>query len=138
MFLGPFGVNLLVFLVFSSFEAIKAKKAARVARTTIFCSGMSNDPKLLSYYSWATFILPKRWIRVSRVQTSFLKAKRPTICQKIEELKKLSKVKVGVFRIMYQRHFEQFFQFLNFLSCGWPFGLQDTCLQSWRSKWPFW
>ena len=48
MFLGPFGVNLLVFLVFSSFEALKAKKAARVARTTIFCSGMSNDPKLLS------------------------------------------------------------------------------------------
>ena len=48
MFLGPFGVNLLTFLVFSSFEAIKAKKAARVARTTIFCSGMSNDPKLLS------------------------------------------------------------------------------------------
>ena len=48
MFLGPFGVNLLMFLVFSSFEAIKAKKAARVARTTIFCSGMSNDPKLLS------------------------------------------------------------------------------------------
>ena len=48
MFLGPFGVNLLVFLIFSSFEAIKAKKAARVARITIFCSGMSNDPKLLS------------------------------------------------------------------------------------------
>ena len=48
MFLGPFGVNLLMFLVFSSFKAVKAKKAARVARTTIFCSGMSNDPKLLS------------------------------------------------------------------------------------------
>ena len=48
MFLGPFGVNLLMFLVFSSFEAIKAKKATRVARTTIFCTGMSNDPKLLS------------------------------------------------------------------------------------------
>ena len=48
MFLGPFGVNLLVFLVFPSFKAVKAKKVARVARITIFCSGMSNDPKLLS------------------------------------------------------------------------------------------
>ena len=48
MFLGPFGVNLLEFLIFSSFEAIKAKKAERVARITIFCSGTSNDPKLLS------------------------------------------------------------------------------------------
>ena len=48
MFLGPFGVNLLFFLVFLSFKAVKAKKVARVARITIFCSGMSNDPKLLS------------------------------------------------------------------------------------------
>ena len=48
MFLGPFGVNLLLFLVFPSFKAVKAKKAARVARTTIFCNGMSNDPKLPS------------------------------------------------------------------------------------------
>ena len=48
MFLGPFGVNLLLFLVFPSFKAVKAKKVARVARITIFCSGTSNDPKLLS------------------------------------------------------------------------------------------
>ena len=56
------------------------------------------------------------------MQTGLLKAKRPTICQKIKELKKLSKVKVSVLRKMYPRHFEQFFQFLNFLACGWPFG----------------
>ena len=48
MFLGPFGVNLLLFLVFPSFKAVKAKKVARVARITIFCSGTSNDPKSLS------------------------------------------------------------------------------------------
>ena len=36
MFLGPFGVNLLLFLVFPSFKAVKAKKVARVAKITIF------------------------------------------------------------------------------------------------------
>ena len=55
MFLGPFGVNLLLFLVFPSFKAVKAKKVARVARITIFCSGTSNDPKSLSLIFMSNF-----------------------------------------------------------------------------------
>ena len=58
MFLGPFGVNLLVFLIFSSFKAIKAKKAAIVAGKAKLQMQKFVEPKILFQDPEELFKLP--------------------------------------------------------------------------------